>query len=235
MALTSLSVGAARFRVGAWQGAADVAYVAPLTTEATLMPAALSAVRDHLRDQGYGAIITAALGPRERDRLISDGFRVHSELLALSHALTARLPPVPGRSELTRRGRRSDIAEVLRVDAQAFPTFWRLNADGLHEARRATPSSRWRVPRGPEVTAYSVAGRAGSRGYLQRLAVSPACQGRGLGTLLVSDSLHWLRRGGAGTVLVNTQPDNERAIALYQRCGFSVERDRLTVLCRDLT
>ena len=85
------------------------------------------------------------------------------------------------------------------------------------------------------MAAYSIAGRAGSMGYLQRLAVSTHCQGLGLGTVLVSDALAWLRRRGARTALVNTPPDNERALALYQRCGFSIEADRLAVLHRNLT
>ena len=124
---------------------------------------------------------------------------------------------------------------MLQVDAEAFPPFWRLDADGLHEARTATPFSRWRVNRGVEVHAYSITGRAGSVGYLQRLAVAARRQGQGLGTLLVADTLVWLRRGGARTALVNTQPDNEPALALYQRCGFRMEPDRLAVLYRDLT
>jgi ribosomal protein S18 acetylase RimI-like enzyme len=69
---------------------------------------------------------------------------------------------------------------------------------------------------------------------LQRLAVATHSQGRGLGTLLVWDALNWLQRRGVQTALVNTPPDNEQALALYQRCGFSVEPDRLAILHRDL-
>ena len=233
MAAASLRVGPARFRVGSWQGHREVAYLAPVTAAPTLGPSVLAAVRERLLRQGYRSVITAAVGPLVRDLLIRDGFGIRSELAALSHDLeTSRRIRSPGR---TRRARQRDLAGVLRVDAAAFAPFWRLDAEGLHEARTATPHSRWRVIRASEVTAYSITGRAGSRGYLQRLAVAPHCQGQGQGTVLVSDALAWLRRRGARTALVNTPPDNERALYLYQRCGFRIEPDRLAVLHRDLT
>ena len=234
MALTSLRIGPARFRVGSWQGRHDVAYLAPVSAASTLGPLVLAAVRDRLEHLGYQAVITAAVAPSTRDRLIADGFSIRAELTALSQEL-ATSPRLSHSGRRIRRARRRDTDGVLRVDAGAFPPFWRLDADGLHEARTATPASRWRVIRSPDVAAYSITGRAQSMGYLQRLAVAAHCQGQGLGTVLVADALAWLRRGGARTALVNTPPDNERALALYQRCGFRIEPDRLAVLHRDLT
>lgn len=233
VALTSVRIGSARFRVGPWQGQHDVAYLAPVTAASTLVPPVLASLRDRLLHQGFRSVTTAAVAPPARDRLVNDGFSIRSELTALSRDLEAygRLAYPGGR---TRRARRRDLDGVLRVDAGAFPPFWRLDADGLHEARTATPSSRWRVIRSPEVAAYSITGRAGPMGYLQRLAVATHSQGRGLGTMLVLDALNWLQRRGAQTALVNTPPDNERALALYQRCGFHLEPDRLAVLHRDL-
>ena len=234
VAFTSLRIGSARFRVGSWQGQDDIAYLAPVTAAPTLTPPVLAVVCDRLRHRGYQAVVTAAVAPLVRDRLMDDGFSIRSELTALSHDLeTSPGSSYPGGR--TRRARRRDLDGVLQVDAGAFPPFWRLDAEALHEARSATPSSRWRVIRSPEVTAYGITGRAGSMGYLQRLAVAVHCQGQGLGTTLVSDGLAWLRRGGARTALVNTPPDNERALALYQRCGFRIEPDRLAVLHRDLS
>jgi ribosomal protein S18 acetylase RimI-like enzyme len=82
------------------------------------------------------------------------------------------------------------------------------------------------------VSGYAITGRAGPRGYLQRLAVEPAGQRGGIGTALVGDGLRWLRRWGAKEVLVNTQEGNDAAVQLYERLGFRLEAGGLAVLRR---
>ena len=151
-------------------------------------------------------------------------------------SLAHDLRDVPKTPEASlRRGRRSDKADALVVDHRAFPTFWRLDAGGLHEAMTATPSARFRVAVvGRRVAGYAVTGRAGHRGYLQRLAVDPTVQGRGLGRALVADSLEWLRRRGVTNVVVNTQVENERALRLYQAMGFRLQPSGLEVLGRTI-
>src|SRR5690606_35000452 len=106
------------------------------------------------------------------------------------------------------RARRRDRPAVLRVDQAAFEPFWRFDADGLHDALTATPVSRFRTVRLDGVAGYAVTGRSHDQGYLQRLAVDPEQQGKGLGRALVLDSLSWLRRRGAIRAMVNTQESN---------------------------
>jgi ribosomal protein S18 acetylase RimI-like enzyme len=84
------------------------------------------------------------------------------------------------------------------------------------------------------VAGYAITGRAGPRGYLQRLAVDPSVQRQGIGAALVADGLRWLRRWGAREVLVNTQVGNGPALALYEALGFRLQPDGLAVLRRDL-
>src|SRR5206468_1358207 len=126
-------------------------------------------------------------------------------------------------------------------DARAFDHFWRFDRAGLADARRATPSSRYRVAEGglhggrSGVVGYAITGRAGDVGYLQRLAVDPDHHHRGIGSALVSDSLWWARRRGASVVLVNTQETNVAAQALYRHLGFDYEEHGLAVLERSLT
>ncbi len=100
--------------------------------------------------------------------------------------------------------------------------------------RPGRPSTQ-RSARSNELLGYALAGHSGGSGYLQRLAVHPACRQQGIGTLLVHDALWWIRRRGAVTGWVNTQKTNESALRLYQKLGFTLQEHPLTVMYRTLT
>lgn len=224
-----LEVGGDRLRVGSWRGDDRVAYlalhvggVAP-TADAVRRTCAEAARR------GCVEAVTAALGPAEARGFLLAGFEVRERLHLLAHDLGALPPPVP---TALRRGRRRDRPAVLAVDARAFAPFWRLDEPALDEALGATPSTRFRVvPAGADdIAGYAVTGRAGRRGFLQRLAVDPDHQGGGLGRALVIDGLAWCRRRGVERVVVNTQEANERARQLYLDLGFRQLPGGLAVL-----
>jgi GNAT superfamily N-acetyltransferase len=110
-----------------------------------------------------------------------------------------------------------------------------LDSDGLDEAIEATPSSRFRVAtRDGRLVGYAVTGRAGSQGFLQRLATDPDHAGTGIGTALVLDALRWATRRRVRRVLVNTQNGNRRALDLYRRIGFEPTPTDLVVLTRSI-
>lgn len=160
-----------------------------------------------------------------------------------------------------RRATGRDWDEILAVDQHSFDEFWRFDRDGLEDSILATPASRLRVIRGGdlagqsglttdtrdtaagapsrapdnELVGYALAGHSGASGYLQRIAVHPACRRQGVGTLLVDDALLWIRRRGATTGWVNTQKTNESALRLYQNLGFTLQEHPLTVMYRALT
>ena len=120
---------------------------------------------------------------------------------------------------------------MLAVDHAAFAPFWRLDHLGLAEALSATANVHFQVARTPAgIVGYAVCGRAGPRGYVQRLAVDPGFQGRGVGAALLADGLRWLRRWGARDALVNTQEGNDRSLRLYQRAGFVLQPHGLAVM-----
>jgi len=189
---------------------------------------------DELASRGFSRVVTGALAPGEQPGFLAAGFQVHERLHLLAHELDDLPPPPPGTAGL-RRARRHDRPAVLAVDGLAFPPFWRLDDGGLDEAIRATPRSRFRVAAPEEsVVGYAVFGRAGTRGYVQRLAVAPDIQRRRLGWALMVDGMHWLRRRGVERAVVNTQLGNDAALALYERLGFTREAVGLSVLAAGL-
>jgi ribosomal-protein-alanine N-acetyltransferase len=234
---TVLESGRERLRVGPWRGDPETAYLNPVP--GSPMPSA-EFVRRCLRTlsrQGYVRVVTGALSPSEQSAFRAAGFAVSENLHLLSHDLRA-VPPIDPPEGLLRRTTRRDRERVLELDRLAFDPFWRLDDSGLDEALGATPHTRFRVAvdaQEPDnVIGYAITGRAGRRGYLQRLAVHPAQQRHGLGTILVADGLRWLRRWRADRAMVNTQLANDRALSLYERVGFRREPSGLSVLAREL-
>jgi len=216
-------------RVAAWHGRPDIASVA-LQCRGAPSTSAVDALLEQLRRAGYREVITNALAPGASLPLVDSGFAIRGRLHLLSHDLQ-ELPPA---TRHTRRARSSDRDELLRVDSAAFEEFWQLDDAGLTQAARATPRSHTRVTRGTPVHGYALFGRAEEVGYVQRLAISPDAQGRGLGLALLADGLRWLRAHNARSAFVNTQVDNERALHLYERAGFLRLPVGLCVLGRSL-
>lgn len=216
-------------QVSAWRGSDNTVVLNPSPDRPAPTVAAVSAALEDLRRNGHEKVLTGALHQHEIGAFVEAGFTVHERLHLLRHDLHDI--PAPGSHRL-RRAWRGDRPGILEVDALAFDDFWKLDDQGLDDAVKATPTARLRVlgGRGSTVRAYSVTGRAGDRGYIQRLAVHPDQQRRGIGVALVSDALRWLVRRGVHQALVNTQERNTGALALYLHCGFVPEPAGLTVL-----
>ena len=230
-------------RVAAWQGDPQTALVGPARGRRSPMPADIRACVERLRRKGVTAAVTPALSHFEAEPFYQAGFTLHEKLHLLAKDLSApqsESGSSGAHSEQTLRAP-SGLAlstarfwhrrRMLDVDRRAFQGFWQFDAVSLGEALNATPHywARLAVLDGKTV-GYAVTGRAGERGYLQRLAVVPEAQGKGVGSSLVNDATAWLRHRRATLALVNTQEINTRAFDLYQRHGFVLQSQGLVVL-----
>ena len=224
--------GDGQLRVSAWRGDHDVAVLSPRPDRPPPTEAAIRRIVADLANAGVHRVVTSALGSDERRTFVAAGFVIHERLHLLAHDLVSL--PAGGAPIHVRRARAGDRAAVLALDHRAFEPFWRLDDRGLQDAIGATPSSRFRVAAGPEVTGYAVWGRAGDRGYLQRLATDPRRRREGVGTALVVDGLRWMRRHGVRRTVVNTQEGNDAALAAYLALGFRLEPEGLAVLALDV-
>ncbi|MDQ6928155.1 MAG: GNAT family N-acetyltransferase [Actinomycetota bacterium] len=234
-AVEVMGSGSERLRAGTWRGDQRIAYLAPVPNAP---PPSASFVRHCLRQlsaQGYSSVVTAAIAPSESHAFIALGFEEHERLRLLTHDLHA-LPALTA-APAPRQVHLDDWGGVLAVDAASFPPFWQLDQVGLRQAVAATPAARLRTitsPESPEVAGYAITGRAGREGYVQRLAVRPEYQGRGLGRDLALDGLHWLRRRRVRRAIVNTQTGNEAALSFYRHLGFRFAPSDLVVFRRSL-
>lgn len=223
------SASRARIRVRSWRGRDDTAECLAAPIGAIVSPELVVDALDRARAGGYARAVTPALPPYEWRPYLDAGFDIRERLHLLGHHLL----DVPDRHEVKlKRVGRKDLDRVLDLDGSAFQPFWRLDRGGLDEAVHATPSSRFRMTR--DGSGYALFGRAGIRGYVQRLAVDPEAEGRGLGSAMIIDGLHWMKRWRVDEALVNTQESNERAVALYERLGFRRRPGGLAVLEIDL-
>ena len=237
--------GSQRARTGPWRGDRRVAFLTPLPDAPVPSAEFVRRCLATLAERGFERVVTGALAPDEQPGFLSAGFEVSEHLHLLAHDLRAGrwrdagpsgLPSrraasgLPSRRAL-RRASRADRAAVLATDVAAFEPFWRLDDAGLDDALAATPSVRFRVAAvDGRVVGYAITGRAGRRGYVQRLAVHPDAARQGHGRALVLDGLAWLRRWGCSQALVNTQAHNAAALGLYERLGFRQEPVGLSVL-----
>jgi ribosomal protein S18 acetylase RimI-like enzyme len=182
-----------------------------------------------LRDLGAPGVLSPPL-PSSAQRLWREArFEPHAELALLRLDIDRR---IGAPSHLVVTGSTSDIREALRIDAAAFDEFWRFDRHAMEEAVSSTRTSVIHVVRkaGGGLAGFSITGVGVTIAYLQRLAVEPAAQGRGIGRSLVRSSARWANREGARALMLNTQLDNEPAIRLYESEGFRVLSEPLAVL-----
>jgi ribosomal protein S18 acetylase RimI-like enzyme len=207
--------------------------------------------------EAQATIRTPALTPDEARGFLNAGFTVRSNLALLTHDLDRDLlrkhqvtgkhdghdrhdgharPERQGATLRLQRFRRGSTAALLAVDLAAFGAGWEMDHHELILAETATPVTRVRLATDEHknLVGFAITGRAGRRGYLQRLAVRPDYQGHGIGTALIGDALRWSRRHNVRRLVVNTQAGNLGALSLYRRLGFVDAPVGLLLLERNL-
>lgn len=118
-----------------------------------------------------------------------------------------------------------DIGEqfdgLLALDHQSFPWLWWNSADEFLEYASA-PGVKIDVGRDDlnRVVAYTGTTRFRTWGHLDRIAVAPDLQGRGLGKAALDWAVMTLARSGAKRVGLSTQARNTRSRQLYESYGF---------------
>ena len=153
------------------------------------------------------------------------------------------LPWHPALLELHARGKYLSFRE--EIDANVFPCLGEFEGCRrlMGEIARKPgflPQATWLAARTP-ADAIGWVGPAGrpigevcgtvqgirdltGLGAIQNLGVVPACRGSGLGTCLLLAALQGFRQAGLTRAFLEVTAENDGAIRLYQRHGFSIQK-----------
>ena len=197
---------------------------------------------DEASRQSALTVRTGALFPNATTPFLDAGFHTADTLTLLRRRLTdgtnrASTPTRVGvgGSIRLRRLRPTMLTEAAEIDRRAFSSPWANDTNALADIMTATPFHRSRsVHVDGRMVAFSISGRAGRSGYVQRLAVDPSTRRRGFAQLLLDDAVRWMQRRGVVDAMVNTAADNRPALSLYESVGFELQPGSLLILERSL-
>ena len=221
----SLRRGWARAEARPWNDAVDDATLRLVRGGATF----IEACTERLLSVGAPAVLSSPLAASARRPWEAAGFVDHLDLALMRLSLDAPIAPP---THLVVRDDAYDLDMMLDIDRAAFPAFWRFDRAALEESTLATSQAGVFIIRdGNEgITGFAVVGYGHAISYLQRVAVHPTWQGEGMGRSLVRAAARSAQRHGSKAMLLNTQFDNEPAIALYESEGYVQLPESLAVL-----
>ncbi|MDR3086744.1 MAG: ribosomal protein S18-alanine N-acetyltransferase [Azoarcus sp.] len=110
-----------------------------------------------------------------------------------------------------------DLDDILRIEYRVYSHPWsRANfADSI-----GSGYSCWVCRVGGELIGYFVLMLAVDEAHLLNIGVAERRHGYGFGARLLRHAMDSARRSGAGTLLLEVRPSNERALRLYRHFGF---------------
>ena len=215
----------------AWPDGAPVAWVRLAVLDDTLdvdewLTLALPPVLDGLRRHGTRTLAWMDYGGWAGPSLRARGFERLTDVITLVKSDRA-MPDTSAAGVLLRPALDADVLAVVAVDRAAFTPHWWHSETTVR--RRAAKGAHFGVAEvACEVVGYAEGELRLPAAHLNRIAVHPAYQEHGVGTLLLSNALRTFWRRGAERITLNTQADNQYSQRLYDRFGFRPTGDRVT-------
>jgi ribosomal-protein-alanine N-acetyltransferase len=190
------------------------------------------AAKEEIARAGGAKVAAIAIQPWFQNLLAASGFENRQQIVLLEW----RYQPTVVRQTAGIRVRKMaevDLPEVEKTDAASFEPLWQ---NPLETLRRAFAQALYATVAENEngIIGYQISTGGGQRAHLARLAVHPAVQGKGAGSVLLNDLFVFLTHMGISRLSVNTQSDNQASLSLYQRMGFVRTGERYPVYTFDI-
>lgn len=191
------------------------------------LDASLPPILKYLRTLQVHQLAWMDHGGWARASLAARGFRPLAEVITLTK--TDRAAPSVDTPRLTLRpAADADFEALAVIDRRAFTPVWWRSATTIRQRNKAASCFTVAERKG-EVIGYTERELHPPTGHLNRIAVDPDHQGRGVGAFLLSHTLLSMWRSGVEAVSLNTQRRNRRSRRLYERFGFEETGDSVTV------
>jgi ribosomal protein S18 acetylase RimI-like enzyme len=169
------------------------------------------------------AIVSEQSERRRREFYESVGFELTEEIIIYELVrVRAAAPRLNGLSfRAFDPNDRATFDDLLALDHMSFPWLW-WNGEEEFKEYLGAPGVEIDIARDDSgrMVAYTGTTRFRTWGHLDRVAVAPDLQGRGLGRAALDFAVMSLARDGARRVGLSTQARNTRSRALYESYGF---------------
>lgn len=153
-----------------------------------------------------------------REPLLARGFTSFRELYAYDK-FDYQIP-TPGNQRVhLRRAEMSDIPTLLALEELCFEHLWRYDTLSFVDIMHTHPYFVVAELDG-QVVGYQFNALDGGYGYLVRIAVHPAYNGRGIGARLMAEAVQFFKSAHSTRIMLNTQQENTHAHRLYEWFGF---------------
>lgn len=110
--------------------------------------------------------------------------------------------------------------QLLALDHAAFPWLWRNSAEEFATYLKTQGVTVYIGYEGQDPVSYLGLTAFRGWGHLDRIAVDPRVQGRGIGWASLNFAISTLAASGARRFALSTQDDNDRSQRMYERFGF---------------
>lgn len=115
--------------------------------------------------------------------------------------------------------REEDVPAVLRIEQAAYPFPW--TGGNFLDSIRCGYLCRVARNDARDVVGYFLLMTVLDEAHLLNITVDPQCHGQGYGLALLEHATDCARDRGMRSVMLEVRPSNGRALAIYERYGYT--------------
>lgn len=118
-----------------------------------------------------------------------------------------------------------DIEQIMTIEKVSFPTPWseHMFRKELKVAMSRNVIARMETEKGRELVGYMNYWIYAGESHLNNIAVRKDCRRKGIASKLMAEMIRKSLEEGARCGTLEVRRSNTAAIALYERCGYSVK------------